>query len=61
MNTDPLLKSAETRRRCGGISQMTLYRWEKEGILTPIKIRGKKYHRESEVKKIMEAGAGVEK
>ncbi|MCR6651804.1 MAG: hypothetical protein NVV73_10095 [Cellvibrionaceae bacterium] len=40
---------------------MTLRRWEKKGLLNPVKINGKKYHRESEVKKIMEAGAGVEK
>ena len=56
--TDPLISSAEIRRQLGDVSDMTIWRWEKAGILPePIKINGRKYWRQSVATKICQNGA----
>ena len=49
---DPLEKSATMRKECGGISEVTEWRWNKKGIIEPIYINGRKYYRRSSIEKI---------
>lgn len=50
---DKLLTQAETAKRLGA-SKPTLWRWEKQGYLIPIRIGGKVYYKESDLTKLME-------
>ena len=36
------------------VSKPTLWRWEKQGFLVPVKIGGKKYFRKSDVDKLLQ-------
>ena len=37
------------------VSKPTLWRWEKQGFLVPVKIGGKKYYRKSDVDTLLKA------
>ena len=46
---DPLETAAEFRRQMGGITQMTVWRWQRRyPELKPIKIAGRNYYRRSQ-------------
>jgi DNA-binding transcriptional MerR regulator len=46
-SNDPLVPDHEARRQLGGISKTTSWRWEKRGILHPVRINNRKYYRQS--------------
>lgn len=46
---DALIGATEARRLAGGVSDMTIWRWMKDGIIpAPIKIRKRNYWRRGE-------------
>jgi hypothetical protein len=48
LDRDTLLPDRKVRERYGGISEMTLYRWDHDpslGFPPPIRINGRKYRR----------------
>ena len=48
-DVDPLITSATAAALAGNVSQMTLWRWAKDGVIPqPIKIRRRKYWRRAE-------------
>jgi predicted DNA-binding transcriptional regulator AlpA len=50
---DLLIPDPEVRRRYGGISEMTLWRWDRDptlGFPKPVRIRNRKYRRLSELR-----------
>ena len=50
MSNDPLMQSRQVRAALGDVSDMTIWRWVKAGILPePIKINSRNYWRQSEV------------
>lgn len=52
MQTEILLKTSEVKARLGRISDMTIWRWERDPRLNfpkPVRIRNRKYYRESEI------------
>lgn len=44
-----LISARRMREKLGGISTMTEYRWEKLGLLKPIRINGRKYYNEMDL------------
>ena len=55
---DGLITSGEAKRLAGGISDMTVWRWIRAGIIpSPLKIRGRNYWRRSEFVRSLEAAA----
>jgi predicted DNA-binding transcriptional regulator AlpA len=53
MNGDQLLSSAAVRKRLGGVSDMTIWRWMDKGLLpAPLKINGRNYWRSSDIEKV---------
>lgn len=43
-NSAPLLSASQVREHLGGISGVTLWRWERDGIMPPaMRIGGRKY------------------
>lgn len=54
--TDPLLSGPTVREELGGISEVTLWRWECKGILPRAsKIQGRKYWRRSAIEAFKDA------
>lgn len=52
-NYDPLLCASDVRKECGNISEVTLWRWEKQGVISPpVRINDRKYWRRSVVQKL---------
>lgn len=55
---DPLLPAIEVRRELGDVSEVTLWRWEKWGVLPPaVRIRSRKYWRKSVVEALKSQAA----
>lgn len=55
---DRLLAAREVRDRLGGVSAMSLWRWQRSGILpTPTKINGRNYWPEVAVTAVMQRAA----
>lgn len=53
MNTEKLVSSATVRRELGDVSEMTIWRWTKAGILpAPVKINKRNYWPVSAVEKL---------
>jgi predicted DNA-binding transcriptional regulator AlpA len=49
---DKFISGPELRRRCGGVSDMTIWRWQHDPTLAfpkPLKIRRRNYFKEREV------------
>ena len=46
---DHLIRKEEARRMLGGPDPSTLWRWEKAGYLTPVKIGVKVFYRQSDI------------
>lgn len=46
---DPLIPKAEARRILGNVDPSTLWRWEKAGYLTPVKIGVKVFYRKGQL------------
>lgn len=40
------------------VSYQTIWRWQKFGVITPIKIGRKRFFKKSEIDRILESGAG---
>lgn len=51
---DYLIPKEEARRMLGGPDPSTMWRWEKKGYLSPVKIGDRVYYRESAVDAIIE-------
>jgi predicted DNA-binding transcriptional regulator AlpA len=50
MTTTVILHSRAVRERFGGVSDMTLWRWTRKGILPqPVRINGRNYWREADI------------
>lgn len=52
MPNQKLSPSSQVRKRCGGISEMTLWRWRKDPRLNfpePVTIRGRNFYDDDEV------------
>ena len=46
LNDDDLLSAHDTARRCGGVSRMTLYRWQRDPKIAfprPVSINNRNY------------------
>ncbi len=57
---DPLVSQAELKRQAGGISDMSVWRWLKKGILPqPIKINNRNYWRQSRINQALTRVAGI--
>ena len=55
-DSDPLITAGEFRRECGGISQVTYWRWERDGVIAKsIRINNRKYQPRSALRKIQGA------
>lgn len=55
---DQLLPAAAVRKELGGISAVTLWRWETKGVLPPpLKIEGRKYWRRSAIEGFKDAAS----
>lgn len=52
---DHLIRKEEARGMLGGPDPSTLWRWEKAGYLTPVKIGTKVFYRQSDIAAIIEA------
>ena len=52
---DLLIRKEEARRMLGGPDPSTLWRWEKAGYLTPVKIGVKVFYRQSDIAGIIKA------
>lgn len=51
--SDPLVTTGAVRRELGDVSSMTVWRWQKSGILPkPSKINGRKYWKKSEIEAV---------
>ena len=58
---DPLVNQANVKRQAGGISDMSVWRWLKKGILPqPIKINNRNYWRQSWVDQALARVSGLE-
>ena len=58
--TDPLIPAVKVRLELGGISDVTLWRWEKNGVIPPaVKINKRKYWRSSVIQGLKGPAAGV--
>lgn len=48
--TDPLVSQTSLKRQVGGISDMTVWRWRRKGILPPpVVINTRNYWRQSQI------------
>jgi predicted DNA-binding transcriptional regulator AlpA len=57
-SNDPLLNSANVSHYLGGVSQMTIWRWVRDGVIpAPIKIRNRNYWRQSGLDAAVESAA----
>lgn len=52
---DHLIQKEEARLILGGPDPSTLWRWEKAGYLTPVRIGAKVFYRRSEIDRIIKA------
>ncbi len=53
IESDPLIPARKLGEDLGNVSDVTLWRWEKKGILPPaVRINGRKYWRQSVAQKI---------
>ena len=52
---DHLIQKEEARRMLGGPNPSTLWRWEKAGYLTPVKIGVKVFYRRSDIDAIIKS------
>lgn len=52
---DHLVQKEEARRLLGGPDPSTLWRWEKAGYLTPVKIGVKVFYRQSDIDAIIKS------
>lgn len=51
--SDPLIPASKVRKDLGDVSDVTLWRWEKSGVIPPpVRINDRKYWRQSVVQKI---------
>ena len=58
MNTINLVSQRDVRRRIGGVSNMTVHRWRKIGILpAPVVIAGRNYWHEHQIDALARNGA----
>lgn len=53
---DCLIPKEEARRMLGSPNPTTLWRWEKRGYLTPVRIGVKVYYKKTEIEKIVQNG-----
>lgn len=56
--TERMITSAKVREFCGGVSDMTLWRWLNDPAMSfpqPIKIQTRRYWREAEIKAWLDA------
>jgi predicted DNA-binding transcriptional regulator AlpA len=57
MIPDRLLNQRTVRDRCGGVSDMTIHRWRKAGILPePVRINSRNFWPESVIRRLMKEG-----
>lgn len=55
---DPLVVSTAVRNELGGISDVTLWRWERDGLLPPARrLNGRKYWLKSEIEAVKNAAS----
>jgi predicted DNA-binding transcriptional regulator AlpA len=60
VNTERLVSSAAVRRELGDVSEMTIWRWTKTGILPqPIKINKRNYWPASAIERVKLGNAKV--
>jgi len=52
---DHLIRKEEARRMLGSPDPSTLWRWEKAGYLTPVRIGAKVFYRQSDIDGIIES------
>lgn len=52
---DHLIQKEEARRMLGSPDPSTLWRWEKAGYLTPVRIGAKVFYRQSDIDGIIES------
>jgi len=58
MNTDPLVSSTTLRRELGNVSDVTIWRWTKSGVLPqPVKINKRNYWPASVVDRLKSGNA----
>jgi hypothetical protein len=58
--TETLISASKLRAACGGISDMTLYRWlEREILPPPIYINGRRYWKKTVLRELQENGRAV--
>lgn len=53
LDDDDLLSARDTARRCGGVSRMTIYRWQRDprvGFPAPVSINNRNYWRWGQVR-----------
>ena len=53
LDDDDLLSAHDTARRCGGVSRMTLYRWQRDARVSfpaPVSINNRNYWRWGQVR-----------
>ncbi len=50
---DTLVASTDVRREFGNITDVTLWRWERDGVIPPaLRIRGRKFWRRSTLERL---------
>jgi predicted DNA-binding transcriptional regulator AlpA len=57
MSNQKLSPSSRVRERCGGISEMTLWRWRQDPDLafpTPVTIRGRNFYDDDEITEFLD-------
>ena len=52
---DSLIQKEEARRRLGSPDPSTLWRWEKAGYLTPVRIGAKVFYRQGDIDAIIQS------
>ena len=52
---DRLIPREEARQRLGGPDPSTLWRWERAGYLSVVRIGGRVFYRQSDINKIMQS------
>lgn len=62
LDTSPLLPSSAVKELFGGISNMTLWRWETDselGFPEPVRVRTRKFWKAAELREFIERQQGV--